>query len=132
MITKSLKILLILIAAMAVGTPAGWAKKTAYGYLIAYSYRDQVVYYTPIFTQRVAGASYSDEEYVAHTGTILKLESDFRSFLEQRYTINSANFTISARAAFKTQEIAQTRLNEENRTFTFRGFQMIEVPNYSP
>ena len=129
---QGLKLLLFFMVAMIAGTPACWAKKTAYGYLIAYSSRDQVVYYTPVFTQRVSGASYSDEEYVAQTSNIIKLEADFQAYLERTYRIDSANFTVSARASYKTQEIAQDRLNEENGTFRFRGFQLIEVPNYAP
>jgi hypothetical protein len=132
MTTKSLKLLLVFILVMGINATVCWAKSTAYGYLIAYSARDQVVYYTPIFKLQVAGKSFSDEEFFSDTLTVLKLEAAFQKYLTQTHNINPTNFTVSARDAYKSQEIALKRFNEESGTFRFRGFKLIEESDFKP
>ena len=127
-----LTLLLVFALTMAIGAPASWAKETAYGYMIAYSPRDQMVYHTPIITQPSPGVSSSNEEYFMQTSAVLQLESAFQKHLEQSYKIRSRNFTISARVAYKSEEIARSHFNEESGTFRFRGFQLIEVVDFKP
>lgn len=129
---KALLLLWVLMAVLVIGTPAAWAKNTGYGYLVAYSARDQVAYYSPILSLRAVGASSSDEEYFVKTSVIMDLESAFQKHLEQKHNINSTQFTFSARAAFKSEEIAKNRFDQEIDTFRFRGFQLIEVSDFKP
>ena len=42
---RSLKLFFVVILAMMICAPVSWAKETAYGYIIAYSYRDKSVYH---------------------------------------------------------------------------------------
>ncbi len=130
--SRSVKLLLVFLLVMGIGATVCWAKATAYGYLIAYSSRDQVVYYTPIFELRVTGKSFSDEEFFSDTRTVLDLEAAFQKYLVQTHNINLANFTISARDAYKSREIALKRFNEESGTFRFRGFRLIEETGFKP
>ncbi|MCJ8500378.1 hypothetical protein [Desulfatitalea alkaliphila] len=129
---KALLLLWVLMSVMVIGAPAAWAKNIGYGYLIAYSAREQVAYYSPILSQLAVGASSSDEEYFVKTSVILDLESAFQKYLEQKHNISSAQYTFSARAAFKSEEIAKKRFDQEIDTFRFRGFQLIEASNFKP
>jgi hypothetical protein len=105
------------------GASPAWAKETAYNYMIAYSYRDKVVYHSAIFTNKVKGESSSDEEYVLDTTAILKLESAFQQHLST-LKVNSPDLTISARVAYKSEEIAKKRMDDEIGDFRFKGFEI--------
>jgi hypothetical protein len=106
------------------GASPTWAKETAYNYMIAYSYRDKVVYHSTIFTNKVKGDSSSEEEYVIDTGSILKMESAFQVHLARNLKVNSPDLTISARVAYKTEEIAKKRMDNEIGDFRFKGFEI--------
>lgn len=131
MMMKKLKLLLILILGVAIGAPLCWADETAYGYIISYSYRDKVVYHTPIFENEVDGKSYNDEEFVADTKTLMKLESAFQTQITQKYKLRDMNFTTSARVAYKTADIARNKLDKESRDFMFKGLK-IKQENFKP
>ncbi len=131
MMTKSLKILLILILGIAIGAPLCWADETAYGYIISYSYRDKVVYHTPVFENKVGGKSYNDEEYVTETKAQMKYESAFQKHITQKYKLRDMNFTTSARVAYKTMDIAKSKLDKESRDFMFKGLK-IKQEDYKP
>lgn len=116
------------------GSIFDWSKKEpeAFGYLIAYSIREQKVYYTPIFSSPAPKTSFNDEEYVSQTPIIIKLEADFLKHLEGKYTIRRADYTINARPVFKTEEIARNRFHRETDTFRIRGFGLVEVTGFKP
>lgn len=115
------------------GNVFDWSGESkAYGYLLAYSYRDKVVYHTPIITQKAPETSFNDEEYVFQTETVLKLESAFQKVLEQRYGIRSRNFTFNARVVYKSESIAQNRFFSESGPFRAQQFKMVEVDNFTP
>lgn len=122
--TNRLKILLIILLGVAIGAPLCWADETAYGYIISYSYRDKVVYHTPVFENTVDGKSYNDEEFVAETKTLMKLESAFQNHLTQKYKLRDMNFTTSARIAYKSEAIAKNKLDKESRDFMFKGLKI--------
>lgn len=124
---KSVKLLLVLVLGMMIVAPLGWAKETSYNYIVAYSYKDKMVYHSPIFTEQVKGDSYNEEEYTNDTATILKMESSFLKHLEQGLKVNSANFTVSARVAYKSEAIAKNRLNKELTDFRFKGLDINEA-----
>jgi len=128
---KSLKLLIVLIVAAAIGAPASWAAETAYGYIIAYSYRDKIVYHTPVFSSKVPGKSYNDEEFVADTKSLMRFESAFQKHIIEKYKLNPMNFTTSARVAYRTEDIAKSKLDKESRDFMFKGLQ-IKQETYTP
>jgi len=124
MMIKSLKLMLVLIVITAVATPVSWAAEKAYGYIISYSYRDKVVYHTPVFSNQVSGKSYNDEEFVADTKSQMTLESAFQKHLIAKYRLNPMNLTTSARVTYKTEQIAKNKLENESRDFMFKGLQI--------
>lgn len=124
---KSITLLLVLVVGMMIVAPQGWAKETSYNYIVAYSYKDKMVYHSPIFTQQVKGDSYNEEEYNNDTATILKMEAAFLKHLEQGLKVNGNNFTISARVAYKSESIAKNRLNKELTDFRFKGLDVKEA-----
>lgn len=124
---KNVWLLLVFVAGMVSSTALCWAEETCYNYLIGYSYRDQVVYYTPIFTTESDGVSYNKEEYVSDTATSLKMESAFQKYLIQKMKVNSIDLTVSARVAYKTDEIAKNRMDKEVGDFRYRGFTIKEI-----
>jgi hypothetical protein len=128
--TKIVWMLLFMIAGMMSIAPLSWAKETSYNYIIAYSYRDKAVYHTPIFTRKVKGVSYNAEEYVSDTSTLLKMESAFEKHLAQRMKVESADMTVGARVAFKTEDIAKNRFDQEVGNFRFRGFDIKMVSDF--
>lgn len=127
---KVAKLLLVLALGVVIGAPLAWAKETAYSYVIAYSYRDKVVYHSTIFTEKVDGESSNDEEYVNDTASILKMESAFQKHLQQNLKVNSADLTVSARVAYKTEEIAKKRMDNEVGDFRYKGFEIKEATGF--
>lgn len=124
MMIKSLKLMLVLVVITAVAAPVSWAAETAYGYIISYSYRDKVVYHTPVFSNQVSGKSYNDEEFVSDTKSQMALESAFQKHLIAKYKLNPMNLTTSARVTYKTEQIAKNKLDNESRDFMFKGLQI--------
>jgi hypothetical protein len=116
------------------GSIFDWSKKApeAFGYLIAYSVREQKVFYTPIFASPAPKTSFDDEEYVSQTPTIIKLEAGFLKHLQRLYSIRPADYTINARPVFKSEEIARNRFHRETDTFRIRGFGLVEVTDFQP
>ena len=90
-----------------------------------------MVYHTPIFENEVDGKSYNDEEFVADTKTLMKLESAFQKQITQKYKLRDMNFTTSARVAYKTADIARNKLDKESRDFMFKGLK-IKQENFKP
>ena len=127
---KSVLVLLVVISGIISAAPLCWAKETSYNYVIAYSYRDKTVYHSPIFTRTLKGVSYNEEEYVSDTGTLLKMESNFQKHLKQQMSVNSPDMTVSARVAFKTEDIAKRRFDKEVDEFRFRGFEIKAVTDF--
>jgi hypothetical protein len=127
---KVIWILLFMLAGTVSIVPSSWAKETCYNYIIAYSYRDKAVYHTPIFTRKIKGVSYNEEEYVADTATLLKMESAFQKHLTQKLKITSRDITVGARVAFKTEDIAKNRIDKEVGDFRFRGFEIKTVSDF--
>ncbi|MBI5552283.1 MAG: hypothetical protein HY911_12310 [Desulfobacterales bacterium] len=122
--TKVTVMLMVLAWGLIIGAAPAWAKETAYNYLIAYSYKDKVVYHSTIFTNKVKGESSSEEEFAIDTASILKLESAFQKHLAQSLKVNSPDLTVSARMAYKSQEIAKKRMDNEIGDFRFKGFEI--------
>ena len=123
----TMMMMMVLALGVIIGASPAWAKETAYNYLIAYSYKDKVVYHSTLFTNKVKGESSSEEEYVFDTAPILKMEAAFQKHLAQSLKVNSPDLTVSARVAYKTEEIAKKRMDNEVGDFRFKGFEIKEV-----
>ena len=127
---RCLKLFFAIMLIMLIGAPLSWAKETAFGYIIAYSYRDKSVYHTPIISQKVKGKSFSDEEYVSNTALIQDMERSFEDYLRTNLKVKSRDLTVSARPTYKTEEIAKDKSDKEVGNFRFKGFKITFVPDY--
>ncbi|MDA8139476.1 MAG: hypothetical protein M0036_12570 [Desulfobacteraceae bacterium] len=122
--------LVVVLMGMLLSVPMCWAKEKAYNYVVAYSFKTKIVYYTPTFMLKVDGVSYNNEEYVSDTETILEMESAFQDFMEKELKLDREEYTVSARMAYKTEEIAKAKLEKEVGDFRFKGFKVNEVSKF--
>lgn len=121
---------IVALAGLFFSVPMCWAKEKAYNYIVAYSFQTKKVYHTAIFPLKVDGVSYNDEEFVSDTETILEMESAFQEFMARKLKINGMDYTVSARVAYKSGEIAKKKLREEIGDFRFKGFRVEEVNKF--
>jgi hypothetical protein len=127
---KLLKIFLFLVIIFTISVPPCFAKAKGYCYVIAYSYSQKVVVFTPVFMKKVKNVSYSDEEFVADVELIQKMESAFDRHVRDTMNINARDLTVSARAAFKNSEIATRRLNAEKQEYISKAWDIKEASNF--
>ncbi len=118
-----LKLILVMVLAVVFSAPSCWAKEKGYCYIVGYSMQEKTAYITPVFVAPVSGATFSEEEFVADVILIRKMENQFQSHLAAQ-GINTADFIISARVAYRSQAIADSRLADEKRDFTGRGYSL--------
>ena len=116
-----LKLILVVVLAAVFGAPSCWAKEKGYCYIVGYSMQEKTAYITPVFIAEVSGATYSEEEFVADVVLIRKMENQFQNYLAGK-GMNTADFVISARVAYRSQAIADKRLADEKKDFTGRGY----------
>lgn len=119
--TTWVKVLVISALVFLLSAPACWAKESGYCYVVSYSLRDKVVFFTKVFTATVSGAVYSEEEFVADVELIRDVEDQFQQYLK-RVGLNAMDFITEARVAYRTATIAQERLAKEKSTFEGRGY----------
>jgi hypothetical protein len=124
-----LKLILVVVLAAVFGAPSCWAKEKGYCYIVGYSMQEKTAYITPVFVATVSGATYSEEEFVADVVLIRKMENQFQNYLAGQ-GINTADFIISARVAYRSQTIADSRLADEKRDFTGRGYTLKDANKY--
>lgn len=106
------------------------AAENGYCYIVGYSLRQNTAFFTPVFVQKVRGESYSSTEYCADVELIQKMESQFQNYIEDSLRFSSPDLTISARAAYKTQKIADMQLEKEKKDFSTREFEIKEVASF--
>jgi len=128
--TRLTHLLLLALLGTVIFVPHAWAKEKAYNYIVAYSFRNKVFYYTPTFSSKVDGVSYNNEEYVSDTEAILDMEDAFQNFLKRKMKVRARDLTVSARVAYKTEDIAQVKLEREIDDFRFKGFEINEVKTF--
>jgi len=116
-----LKVLVVFVLVFLFSVPACWAKKKGHCYIVSYSLRDKVVFFSSVFTAEVSGAVYSDEEFVADVELIRDIENQFQQYLT-KVGLNSMDFTTEARVAYRTPAIAAQRLAKEKSSFEGRGY----------
>jgi len=124
-----LKLMVIMALAVVFCTPPCWAKENGYCYIVGYSMQDKTAYITPVFVAKVSGATYSEEEYVADVVLIRKMENQFQNYLAGQ-GMNTADFVISARVAYRSQAIADKRRADEKKDFTGRGYTLIDADKF--
>ena len=116
-----LKLVIALTLVVLFNAPACWAKEKGYCYIVSYSLRDKIVFFSPVFTATVSGAIYSDEEYVADVELIRDIEDQFQRY-QDRIGLNSADFATEARVGYRSQAVADERLDTEKKRYEGRGF----------
>lgn len=127
---RTLQLLTVFILGFLVFAPASHAKEKAFNYIVAYSMKDQKAFYVPVFTVNIKAVSYNNDQYVADTAMVLQMEDQFTSFLENKMRVRYRDLTVSARAAFKSEEVALKKLEREIDDFRFRGFEIQEVDQF--
>lgn len=110
--------------------PHGWAKEKGYCYVVSHSLRDKVVFFSPIFAAEVSGAVYSDEEFVADVVLIRDIEDQFQRY-QQRIGLNSGDYVTEARVGYRSQAIAEQRLDAEKRRYAARGFDIKSTGSFA-
>ena len=124
-----LKLILVVVLAVVFSAPSCWAKENGYCYIVSYSMQDKTAYITPVFVAKVSGATYSDEEFVADVVLIRKMENQFQNHLAGQ-GLNTADFVISARVAYRSRAIADKRLADEKSDFTGRGYAIQDADQF--
>ena len=119
--TIHLKLIVALVLGLLIGASPCLASEDGYCYIVGYSLAKKVAYFTPVLVEKVKGKSYNAEEFVADVELIDKMESAFQNYLKG-LAINTTDFTISARVAYKSRGIAQKRLVKERSNFKRREF----------
>jgi hypothetical protein len=120
--TQFSKTALLILIALLFAAPPCWAKANGYCYVVGYSYKLKKAFFSPVFMQKVRDISYSDEEYTTEVELIQKIESQFQSYLSIGQQVNSDDYTITARGAYKNQNIAIKRLTTERDNYKKKGF----------
>ena len=128
--TKYLKIVLLMIVAIAIGAPPCFAKVDGYFFVVAYSYRDKAVYCSAIFTDKVRKTSYSDDEYVTEVEILQKIESAFSDYMARVVQVDMNLYTLSSRGAFKSPSIALKYLEAEKKEHGKKGLAIKDVKTF--
>jgi hypothetical protein len=122
-------LIVVIVLVVVFSAPSCWAKENGYCYIVSYSLREKAAYITPVFVAKVSGATYSDEEFVAEVELIRKMEGQFQKYLAGK-GLNSADFITSARVAYRSQAIADSRLAAEKSDFTGKGYTIKDADTF--
>lgn len=121
--TSFLRLLVAFVLVALFSVPSCWAQEKGYCYVVSYSMRQKVVFFTPVFTAMVSGAIYSDEEFVADVELIRDIEEQFQQYLT-RVGVNITDYSTEARVAYRSQTIADQRRADEKSDFKGRGYRI--------
>ena len=116
-----LKLMVVLLLVTVLGAPPCWAKEKGYCYVVSYSLREKVAFFTPVFTAVVSGAVYSDEEFVADVEVIRNIENQFKAY-QEKIGLNSADYYTEARVSYRSEQAADQRMAAEKKRYEGRGF----------
>lgn len=128
---RLLKTLLFMVILFAISVPPCFAKAEGYCYVVAYSYGQKIVVFTPVFTKKVNDKSYNDEEFIVDVELIQKMESSFESHVRGLMNVNADDLTVSARMAYKSREIANKRLDAEKQEYISKSWEIKEATDFS-
>jgi hypothetical protein len=131
MLGKLLKTLLLMVILFAICVPSCLAKAKGYCYVVAYSYGQKVFVFTPVFTKMVNDKSYNEEEFIVDVELIQKMESSFENHVRGTLNIDAPDLTVSARMAYKSLEIAKTRLDTEKQEYIRKAWEIKEASGFN-
>ncbi len=117
----SLKIALFIALAITFGASPCLAKADGYFFVVAYSYKDKVIYCSSVFSEKVSETSYNDEQYVTDVELLRKIESAFGEYMTQVAKVDMTQYTISYRGAYKNRSIAMKYLEAEKKEHRNKG-----------
>lgn len=127
--SNCLKLLVAVVVVVVFSAPPCWAKDKGYCYVVSYSMRDKIVFFTPVFTATVSGAIYSEEEFVADVELIRDMENQFQEHLTN-VGLNRMDYLTEARVAYRSQAIADQRLADEKSRFKGRGYRIKKTGSF--
>jgi len=128
--TIHLKLIVALALIIPLGAPSCWAAEKGYCYVVSSSMREKVVFFTPVFSAKVSGAIYSQEEFVADVELIRDIEDQFQQYLKN-LGLNSMDFVTEARVGYRSQAIAEKRLAAEKSEFEGRGYTIKKTGSFA-
>ncbi|MFZ1983017.1 MAG: hypothetical protein WAU91_01310 [Desulfatitalea sp.] len=129
---KKLLLMLSLVVALALiidSAPAN-AEDTGYAFVFAYSHKLKAAYHSLIVAHPAKGQSLSADEYNADIKLIRRMEDAFEQYIRTKMRLNTALFTLSARTGYKSEAIAQNRLEAEKINLKTQGLEMKLVPDF--
>jgi hypothetical protein len=119
--TTNLKLSVAIALILLFAVPSCWAAEKGYCFVVSSSMREKVVFFTSVFSARVSGAIYSQEEFVADVELIRDIENQFQQYLKKR-GLNTMDYLTEARVGYRSQAIAENRLATEKSEFEGRGY----------
>ena len=128
---RLLKTVLFIAILLTISVPPCFAKAKGYCYVVAYSYRQKIVIFTPVFTKEVNDKSYNEEEFIVDVELIQKMESSFENHVRSAMNVNADDLTVSARMAYKSLEIAKKRLEAEKQEYINKAWEIKVAANVS-
>lgn len=120
-----------MIMLLTISVPPCFAKAKGYCYVVAYSYRQKIVVFTPVLVKEVNDKSYNDEEFIVDVELIQEMETSFENHVRSTLNVNSPDLTVSARMAYKSLAIAKKRLEAEKQEYITKAWEIKEASNFS-
>lgn len=121
---------LLLFLAFLICTPTCWAKSKGYLYVVGYSFVEKKAYISNVIMQKVRNVSYDEEEYVTEVKLLQKIEARFQKYLASDMRLNTSQYTVAVRGAYKSEAIAQEKIETEIRQYVKRGYTATVLKNF--
>jgi hypothetical protein len=121
---------LLLFLAFLICTPTCWAKSKGYLYVVGYSFAEKKAYLSNVIMQKVRDVSYDEEEYVTEVKLLQKIEARFQKYLTSDMQLNASQYTVAVRGAYKSDAIAQEKIETEIRQYVNRGYTATVLKNF--
>jgi len=126
-----LSLSLVVILTLAIGSAPVKAENTGYAFVFAYSHKLKAAYHSLIVAHPAKGQSLSANEYNADIKLIRQMEDAFEQFIRTKMNLNTALFTFSARTGYKSEAIAQNRLEAEKIDLKTQGLELKLLPDFT-
>lgn len=127
---KTFRFFSLVLLVLLFSAPPCLAKTTGYFYVVAYSYQEKRAYCSSVITDKVRAKSYSDEEYVTDMKVLLKIETAFQKHIAGTTSKALSRYTVTARGAYKSFEIAKQKLDAESARYTKSGMKVENVTQF--
>lgn len=129
--TLLLKLSLVSVLVLMIGSAPAAADSTGYAFVFAYSLRSKTAYHSQIMTHPAKGQSLSEKEYCADIKLIRKMEDAFAKYLQTDRHLDVAQFSFSARTGYKTEAYALRQLEEDKADMRRQGLEMELVSGFT-